>query len=156
MTGYVLAGGLSRRFGSDKALFPIDGEPLAVRTARILAVAGLAPVLLVARTSRPLGLIELLEPDGPRHPLWGVAFALSKGEDAFFSPCDLPELSVEQVRALHLSGSVALGQPLLGVLPVTRAADARAAALAGGSVRAFVAGLPVLDVGPVPNLNTPG
>lgn len=154
MTGYVLAGGLSRRFGSDKALHVIGGEALAVRTARILGEAGLSPVVL-ARTPRGLGVTELLEPDGPRHPLWGIAFALERGEDAFFAPCDLPELAVAQVRALLEARALAVGQPLLGVIPAARAASARDLALAGGSVRRFAEGLPVLDVGSVRNLNRP-
>ena len=44
----LLAAGRSRRFGSDKLLLPIDGEILAVRSARILLAADL-PVLAVIR-----------------------------------------------------------------------------------------------------------
>lgn len=154
MTGYILAGGLSRRFGRDKAMFLVEGEPLAARTARVLAEAGLDPVVL-AREPRPLGLPELLEPDGPRHPLWGVAHALARGADAFFAPCDLPELTVGQVRALIAGRGVAAGQPLLGVIPADRGLLARETAERGGSVRGFVAGIPVIDVGDVRNLNEP-
>ena len=55
MNGRVLAGGLSSRFGSDKALYCLDGEPMAVRTARILTEAGLSSVALVVRAPRGLG-----------------------------------------------------------------------------------------------------
>lgn len=153
MRGWILAGGLSSRFGSDKALHLVDGAPLAVRIARVLAEAGLEPAL-VARHPRGLGLPELIEPDGPRHPLWGVAAALEQG-GAFFAPCDLPDLRVDQVRRLLAEGAIALGQPLLGVFPATFRDRARAAALAGERVRDAVAGLPTLDVGAVPNLNRP-
>lgn len=48
----LLAAGRSRRFGSDKLIAELDGEALAVRSARNLLAAGL-PVLAVVR-----------EPDG--------------------------------------------------------------------------------------------
>src|SRR4051794_12212479 len=99
MKAFILAGGLSLRFGSDKALHLVDGEPLVLRIAGVLRAADLEP-WLVAREPRGVGLPELIEPDGPRHPLWGVAAALGQGEDVFITPCDLADLRVEQVRAL--------------------------------------------------------
>ena len=63
MKGYVLAGGLSSRFGSDKAVYLVDGVPLAVRIAEVLRAAGLDPCV-VARTPRGLGIPERIEPDG--------------------------------------------------------------------------------------------
>lgn len=155
MRGWVLAGGRSSRFGSDKAVFCVEGVPLAVRVARVLAEAGLLPGLL-SRHPRDLGLPELIEPDGPRHPLWGVATALDLGEEAFFAPCDVVDLRVEQVRALLAARAVAADQPLLGVYPATFAAEARAAALAGARVREVTRALPRLEVGGVGNLNRAG
>jgi molybdopterin-guanine dinucleotide biosynthesis protein A len=152
--GCILAGGLSRRFGADKALHPVEGVALAVRTAGVLRAAGLEP-WLVARQRRNLGLPEILEPDGPRHPLWGVAAALGEGDDAFFTPCDLVDLDVEQVRALLAARAIALGQPLLGVFPGRLRDRALTYASEGRTVREFVADLPVCDVGPVTNLNRP-
>jgi molybdopterin-guanine dinucleotide biosynthesis protein A len=154
MRACILAGGLSRRFGADKALYPIDGEPLVLRLAAVLRAAGLDP-WLVAREPRAVGLPELLEPEGPRHPLWGVAAALGEGDDAFVTPCDLADLRVDQVRALLDARAVAVGQPLLGVFPAWLRDRAVAAANANASVRSFVAGLPSLDVGPITNLNRP-
>ncbi len=152
MRGCILAGGLSRRFGADKALYAVDGEPMAVRVANVLRAAGLEP-WLVAREPRGLGLPELLEPDGPRHPLWGIAAALGEGDDAFVAPCDLAALRVEQVEALVAARAIAAGQPLLGVFPARLRDRALQYATAGASVRSFVEGLPVLDVGPILNLN---
>ncbi len=154
MRGFILAGGLSRRFGADKALHPVDGRALALRIADVLRGAGLEP-WLVSREPRPLGLPEVLEPEGPRHPLWGVAAALGEGDDVFVSPCDVVDVTVEQVRALLDARAVAAGQPLLGVYPARLRDRAVAFATSGASVRAFVAGLPELDVGPVTNLNRP-
>ena len=96
MTGWILAGGLSSRFGSDKVLFLLDGRPLALRVADALRAAGLDP-RLVARHPRDLGLPELIEPEGPRHPLHCVATALAHDvrtglSFSMFCPADLAEL----------------------------------------------------------------
>jgi molybdenum cofactor guanylyltransferase len=150
---WVLAGGLSRRFGRDKAMELVDGVPLVQRTIDTLRAAGLSPVVL-ARVTRGLSVPERIEPDGPRHPAWGLATVLVDG-DAFITPCDLPELDVDTVRRLLDARAIALHQPLLGVWPAERAAAARATALAGGRIRALADGLPVVDVGPLRNLNRP-
>lgn len=151
--GCILAGGRSSRFGSDKALYAVGGVPMAVRIAGVLAEAGLVPVL-VARAPRSLGIAELIEPDGPRHPLWGVAFALSFG-DAFFTPCDAVDLTADHVRALLGARAVSADQPLLGFLPASLGSRARRFAEEGLAVRAFAAELPTLDLGPITNLNSP-
>lgn len=156
--GWILAGGRSTRFGSDKAVHRVDGVPMVVRLARVLQDAGLEPIV-VAREARGLGLAERMEPDGPRHPLHGVASVLGEG-DALFCPCDLPDLTAEQVRALlraaeTLGPVVALGQPLLAVLPASLQPRAASLAAAGGRVRALVDGLPTVDLGPLVNLNRP-
>lgn len=154
MRGFILAGGLSRRFGSDKALYPVGGAPLAVVIAGVLRDAGLDP-WLVSREPRALGLPEVIEPDGPRHPLWGVAAALGEGDDVFLTPCDLVALRVDQVRALLGARAIAVGQPLLGVFPASLRDRAVAFATAGDTVRRFVEGLPTRDVGAIENLNRP-
>jgi len=156
---YVLAGGLSSRFGSDKALFPVDGVPMALRVASALASSGV-PVSLVSRHARGLGLPELVEPDGPRHPLWGVAHALRQSRGlVLFAPCDLPSLSPELVARLVAEGrpAHALAQPLVCVVEASRAALAAQAAERGASVSAFVAatGSLAVDLGELPNFNQP-
>lgn len=154
MRGYILAGGRSRRFGSDKAVFLIEGRPLVLRLAATLAQAGLEP-WLIAKAPRELGLPELIEPPDVFHPLWGLALGLETG-DAFFCPCDLVDLRIEQVQALLAARAIAADQPLLGWFPAALAARARVHAQKNGPVRVFVADLPRIDVGPVRNMNTPG
>lgn len=149
----MLAGGASRRFGSDKALATVGGEPLLVRTVRILREAGLDPVVLT-RTPRGLGLPERIEADGPRHPLWGIAEVIGEGE-AYFAPVDLVDLDVDRVRRLLAARAVARGQPLLGVWPRLDPAELRALATAGAPVRAVVAKLTLVDVGLFRNANVP-
>ena len=160
MRGCILAGGLSSRFGSDKALFPIDGRPLALHIAERLAEAGLEPVL-VGRHVRRLGIPELLEEDRPsRHPLWGVAAGLAGGP-ALFCPCDLPDLEVGTLRLLlagwaqHPGGVYAAGQPLLGVFPASLLGKAQSLAADNGRVYDFVAEITKLELDPIKNLNFP-
>lgn len=156
----MLAGGASRRFGSDKALHAVDGEPLVVRTARVLADAGLE-AWVVARHARGLGLREVIEPDGPRHPLWGVAAALRHADAAgdglaLVVPTDLADLGPDDVRAvLARPPGLAEGQPLFGVLPVWAAGEAARLAGEGAPVRRFAAGFPRVRLRALTNRNEP-
>lgn len=158
----MLAGGRSSRFGSDKALFEVDGLPLVARVAEVLRLAGLDPVVVVGKSPRGLGIFELMEPEGCWHPLHGVATALGAlgaqlpdDDAAFFSPCDLIDLDTSQVETLVRQRAIARGQPLCGVIPRRLRDEARRLAEVGAPVRRLMVGLPELDVGPLGNLNRP-
>ena len=95
----VLAGGLSKRFGSDKALALLGGEPLLAHALR--GVRGFAQVLVVAKQpSRYAALleaggapVELIEDHSPlQTPLAGLAAALSASRHALVFACaaDMP------------------------------------------------------------------
>lgn len=158
MRGFLLAGGLSRRFGSDKALFLIEGVPMVQRLAHTLSEAGLEP-WIIARSSRNLGIRELIEPpQKSHHPLWGVFWGLQQGETALFCPCDLADLRPAQVRTMVEAGegSYARGQPLLGVWGPTLAEKAALLAEKGSPVREFVAGMVAVEVGEIGNWNRAG
>jgi len=82
LTGVILAGGLSRRLGRDKALLSLGGEPLALRVAALLQ-----PLVqeLWLSTNRPLahaglGLPLVTDLVPSQGPLGGLLTAL------FFSP----------------------------------------------------------------------
>ena len=160
---WILAGGQSTRFGSDKALHPLGEETLLGRTARVCAQAGLE-VTVVARYVRPGGLATLVEAEGPRHPLHGVAAALgaaaARGQpDAWLGPCDLPAVGPAQIEQLcrHAAPCYASSVRLLCLLPSNAAALASELAASGQSVGAFLTSLNAesVDVGPLVNLNLP-
>ena len=94
---YVLAGGQSRRFGSDKALAEVDGEPLIMRVVRVMGAD--APVWIVGGDG---GRYEALCPGAGvadrwpgEGPLGGLGSALAHRLTTYgpgwlaVAPCDL-------------------------------------------------------------------
>jgi len=96
--GFVLAGGQSRRMGSDKALLPFAGEPLIARAVRTLHEAGLPASIAGAASSAraPLAAYAPLVDDSEPGlgPLAGIcaALAATSARFAVFLPVDLPLL----------------------------------------------------------------
>lgn len=96
----VLAGGLARRMGGDKAGTLVAGRPLISYAIESLREAGLEP-LVVTKTDRTITTVpglgklrEVFEPEQPRHPLLGVLTALeqAEGRDVIVIACDMPLL----------------------------------------------------------------
>lgn len=105
MTGIVLAGGRSSRFGSDKALAPWKGTTML--EAVLSAIKPLFPlVIVVARNLDRLRSLEgpgvRLVPDAfqPEHPLGGLHTGLSAcpTAHAFACGCDMPLVNPALVR----------------------------------------------------------
>lgn len=155
--GFVLAGGRSQRFGSDKAAARVDGLEMALWVARALA-GPCERVALVRRVGQPPRdwtlpdgrcVPEVRGDEGDHHPLWGVAVALAAATTplVLLAPCDLPGLRAEHARALADAGPCCATdgveeQPLLAVLPRAWLDDVVAAARAGQSVRSLTRSLP--------------
>jgi molybdopterin-guanine dinucleotide biosynthesis protein A len=159
MTGYILAGGLSSRFGSDKALYQVEGKLLLLRLSELVAQAGLKPVV-VARHLRPevREVPHLLEPEHPtRHPLFGVACALAQTEEPFalVLSCDLVDLQLEHLKILLAEPPPVATAQLLAVLPASDAALALQLASSGAPVRTLLSRYRTLELGFLCNLNTP-
>jgi molybdopterin-guanine dinucleotide biosynthesis protein A len=161
--GVVLAGGQSRRFGSDKALAEVGGRSLLARAvaylesqsdAVIVAGRGTAPVPVVADRPRaamgPLGGLNGALHHGAAH---GFAAVLSIPVDGFALPADLR-------GELSPAPAYALDAPVIGLWPVAArdALDAFLAQDAVHSLRAFAAriGARAVRLSEVPfNINTP-
>lgn len=104
--GLVLAGGQSRRMGTDKALLELDGVPSVLRVVR--ALAHLHAVVVVAAQGQPLPDLaatvvrDELPDTGPLHGLaLGLRAATAAGADvAVVCATDLPLLRPTVVDAL--------------------------------------------------------
>jgi len=96
-TGAILAGGKSRRFGSDKALAAVDGVPVLARMRDRLAPAVRRVVIIAdARAEYAfLGLPLIADIYRGAGPLGGIhaALAASFSEWTLVTPCDLPFFS---------------------------------------------------------------
>ena len=115
--GYVLAGGRSSRFGSDKALALWQGRPLALWVAeRVREAAG--DVILVGDPEKyqALGLPVIADRVAGCGPLGGLWTALehTSAEWNLVVACDMPHLSGEFLAFL-LRTAVAEGEDI--VLP---------------------------------------
>ncbi len=117
MTGVLLVGGASTRFGSPKALARLDGETLAERAWRILGDA-CDERIAVGKASDGLPLAFPLVDDGTelRAPIAGVIAGLRAAahDVCVFLPVDCPALSSDAIRRL---ASAAPARPQSGPLP---------------------------------------
>ena len=112
IAGLVLAGGQSRRFGSEKAVARLEGRPLLA-----WSLAALAPVCdavaVCARLSSGADALALAlgrqvltdDPSHPAGPLAGVAAGLAWAAEAGFEllvtlPCDTPLIGIGEIEAL--------------------------------------------------------
>jgi molybdopterin-guanine dinucleotide biosynthesis protein A len=103
VTGVLLVGGASRRFGSPKALAVLGDETLAERAHRTLAVT-FEDVIAVGKTADDLPLPFPLADDGSelRASIVGVAAALrlARHELVVVLPVDVPLVSSMLLSAL--------------------------------------------------------
>jgi molybdopterin-guanine dinucleotide biosynthesis protein A len=102
-TGVLLLGGLSRRFGSVKALAPLGAETLAERAWRSLGEA-FPHRLAVGKDADQLGFSFPLLDDGiaVRAPIAGVVAGLREAPTnvSVFLPVDCPLMTPEALRSL--------------------------------------------------------
>jgi molybdenum cofactor guanylyltransferase len=103
VTGVLLVGGASRRFGSPKAVARFQGEALGERAHRVLQEA-FGRVLVVGKTSDGLSLPFDVVDDGSevRAPIVGVVAALRHAETdvSVVLPTDMPLVSAELLLRL--------------------------------------------------------
>lgn len=102
VTGVILAGGESRRYGRNKALERLGGIPLIERVRRVLAEI-FPEILLITNCPRKFAHLQL-----PMHrdrirglgPMGGIHAALTvmRTPWAFFVACDMPSLNPALIR----------------------------------------------------------
>ena len=104
--GVVLAGGVGRRIGGDKAIVELEGRALVLYPLEALHEV-CEEVAVVAKRDTMLpplaGVADLwVEPDLPRHPLAGVAHALhlAAGRAVLAVAVDLPCMDGATLRAI--------------------------------------------------------
>ncbi|MEK6758430.1 MAG: molybdenum cofactor guanylyltransferase [Deltaproteobacteria bacterium] len=104
MTGAVLAGGQSRRMGTNKALLKIDGTTIIERVTGILTPI-FDTVVIIANDPAPYSFLELKTyPDihigagslGGLH----TAIVKSRSDYTFVTACDMPFLDTDCIKRL--------------------------------------------------------
>jgi molybdopterin-guanine dinucleotide biosynthesis protein A len=117
ITGVLLVGGASTRFGSPKALARLNGETLAERSWRLLGET-CDERIAVGKDADELPLPFAVLDDGSRvrAPIAGVVAGLraARNDVCVFLPVDCPLLSAESVLRL---GRAAPAAPPTGPLP---------------------------------------
>jgi molybdopterin-guanine dinucleotide biosynthesis protein A len=103
--GFILAGGMSRRMGSPKALLDVGGKPIIARVGEALREA-FESVRVV--TDRPeevafLGLPMLPDVHTGKGPLGGLHAALTAAQNPtiFIASADMPFLTASFVQSLQ-------------------------------------------------------
>ena len=159
----ILAGGQSRRFGSDKALALVDGTRLIDRVALVLRAQSDAMVVCGREDPAFPCLPDWPEPG--LGPLGGLNAALrhagANGFDAVLSTsCDVPNLPANLRQQLAGGGAAcAASQPVVGWWPVTLAPELDSFLSEGGrALYGFVDRVAARQVAfdpPLANVNRP-
>jgi molybdopterin-guanine dinucleotide biosynthesis protein A len=119
LTGLLLVGGASERFGSPKALALFRGETLADRGRRLLADA-CDEVLVVGKAGDGLPFPVLDDGADSRAPIHGLIAGLraARHEVVVVLPVDVPLVTAAMLRALGLAQAVPSERiPLPGAYP---------------------------------------
>ena len=164
LLGAIIAGGASRRFGSDKAAALLDGRTLIDRVAD--AMARQADRIVVVGRRWP-GLESIADqPTAGLGPLGGLLGALNHGaalgyDRVLTAPCDVAELPGDLLVTLDPAPAVLSDQPVIGLWPAALAEPLRAhlgATPHDRSMRRWIAmaGAREIDLPyGLPNVNTP-
>jgi molybdopterin-guanine dinucleotide biosynthesis protein A len=159
LTGVLLVGGASRRFGSPKALARFGGETLAQRAWGVLGDA-CDERLAVGKAADELPLPFALVDDGTdvRAPIAGVVAGLraAANDVSVVVPVDCPLLTVDAVRTLGEAVAVPQTGPLPGAYAKAMLPELERRLAAGElSLRGVNTHVVELDERVLTNLNTP-
>jgi molybdopterin-guanine dinucleotide biosynthesis protein A len=161
LTGVLLVGGASERFGSPKALAVVDGETLAERAWRVLGDV-CDDRIAVGKGDEELPFPVLADGVPERAAIHGLVAGLRAAhtEVCVVVPVDMPYLTAAALRALADACRDA-AVPQTGPLPGAYRKSAVPALTRGGlSIRRALEELDVavvqLDDAVLTNVNTPG
>lgn len=160
VTGILLVGGASTRFGSPKALARIEGETLAERAWRTLGEA-CDECIAVGKGDEELPFPVLADGVEERAAIHGLVAGLraARTDVCVVLPVDMPHITADALRALAAACRDA-AVPQTGPLPGAYRKSALSALTSGElSIRRAIAGLDVvvvdLDESLLGNVNTP-
>ena len=160
LTGVLLVGGGSTRFGSPKALAVVDGETLAARAWRILGEA-CDERIAVGKGDEELPFPVLADDVEERAAIHGLVAGLraASSDVCVVLPVDTPNMTGDALRMLAAACRDAAVTPS-GPLPGAYRKSALPALTSGElSIRRAIAGLDVavveLDQSLLVNVNTP-
>lgn len=165
--GAILAGGQSRRFGSDKALADLGGQPMITRVADALAPF-VERIVVCGHPAPPSGMERVADlPHPDLGPLGGLAGALQYAQRHGYAGvlsvgCDTPILDPDLLSRLGKSerATFVTDAPIIGYWPADLF-DALIAHLATDprrSMRGWIAAIGAVPIAlprPIPNVNTP-
>ncbi|HWL94338.1 MAG TPA: molybdenum cofactor guanylyltransferase [Phycisphaerae bacterium] len=120
LTAVLLAGGESRRMGTDKAVMPFHGQPLWQRQIELLRCLRPAKIFVSARKEiswLPLGTEPLLDDPPSRGPLSGLTKALEQMQTTHLLTLavDMPFMTSEQMQVLWALATIGCGVlPMIG------------------------------------------
>lgn len=122
-TAFILAGGQSRRFGEDKALYEVEGKPLIQRPIDCLS-GRFSTVSIIAKDPaayQSLGVPVVEDVHSPQTPLVGVLSGLDAAptEWSFFLACDMPSMTPDVVEALWQARDASGSWTPEAVVPIT-------------------------------------
>jgi molybdopterin-guanine dinucleotide biosynthesis protein A len=105
VTGIVLAGGASSRFGADKLSATVDGRPILERAIEAIASVSAEVLVVVAPEDDrelPDGTRRVVDPERFGGPLVGLLAGLEAAREplALVAGGDMPSLHVDVLRAL--------------------------------------------------------
>jgi len=160
LTGVLLVGGASRRFGSPKALARIDGETFAERAWRVLGEA-CDERIAVGKGDEELPFPVLADGEPERAAIHGLVAGLRAAQTdvCVVLPVDCPAMTADALRELAAACRDA-AVPQTGPLPGAYRKTALPALTSGElSIARAIAGLDVavvhLDEELLLNVNTP-
>jgi molybdopterin-guanine dinucleotide biosynthesis protein A len=123
ISGVILAGGKSSRFGENKAFARLHGVPLIFQVLKAVNKYLFPEVMLVTNSPEEYRSlpVKVIQDDIPHQgPLGGIATALrcARHDRIFVVACDMPLLNISDIHAvIEQSTNAAAGIPICDGIP---------------------------------------